>query len=284
MKTFRITQSITNRQDESLTYYFRDISKEPLLTSEEEYRLSKLAKEGNINAINKLVKSNLRFVVSVAKQYQGNGLSLVDLIQEGNIGLIEGIKKFDPDKGFKLISYAVWWIRQSITLAISNKCRTVRVPWNRIVDLSKINKVSENFEKINHRSPSIEEIANELNCSEDKVSIALSSNNRSLSLDTPFKDEDAGCLLDIIPNKNSTLSDTHLVENSNNKVINQLLELLPYRESDVLRLSFGIDTEQLTLDEIGYRFGIGSERTRQIQNDAIRRLKTEHMNELKELI
>lgn len=285
MKSFKITQSITDRQDASLGLFFKEVSRIPLITTEEEKELCKRIKEGDIKAVNKLVESNLRFVISVAKKYQNKGLPLVDLIQYGVLGCREAALKWDSDKGFKFISYAVWWIRQSIIQALSLESRTVRVPMNQIVNMNKISKASEKLEKELHRNPAIEEIEQEIELPSSKINLTLSSINKAVSLDTPFKsDEEAGCLLDVIPNKNSISSDRTLIEESVSKEINDIIDNLTIREGDIIRMYFGLGIEEMTLEEIACRFGIGAERARQICNEAISKLKTDYIEEFKKLL
>lgn len=284
MKNIKITQSITNRQDASLGMYFRDVSKQSLIDSEEEIKLAERIKKGDQKAIDKLVKANLRFVISVAKQYQNKGLSLVDLIQEGNIGLIEGAKRYDETKGFKFISYAVWWIRQAIIKAISSQCRTVRIPMNQVAYMNKINKTTEKFEQENERKPSIDELELQTGISADKIALNVSSINRTLSLDTAFKDEESGCLLDIIPNQNSPEADNLVIDESISKEVEEVLSNLSYREGDILRMIFGIRVTPMTMEEIASRFGIGAERVRQIQHEALKKIKNNYSDTLKGLL
>lgn len=283
MKNINITQSITNRQDASLGIYFKDVSKLSRIEPEEEIELAHKIKQGDKKAIDKLVTSNLRFVISVAKKYQNNGLSLVDLIQEGNLGLIEASKRWDPNRGVKFISYAVWWIRQSIVRAISEKCRTVKVPMNQIDSMNKIAKATEKLEQQLFRSPTSEELSQEININPDKINLTLVSVNKAASLDTPFKDSEAGCLLDIIPNDVVNVDSTLIQESLSNNLNNILLKL-SNREGDVLRMSFGLGMDSMTFEEIAIRFGIGSERVRQIQNEAINKLKMNYSKELKALL
>ena len=284
MKNIKITQSITNRQDASLGMYFRDVSKQSLIDSEEEIKLAERIKKGDQKAIDKLVKANLRFVISVAKQYQNKGLSLVDLIQEGNIGLIEGAKRYDETKGFKFISYAVWWIRQAIIKAISSQCRTVRIPMNQVAYMNKINKTTEKFEQEYERKPSIDELELQTGISADKIALNMSSINRTLSLDTAFKDEESGCLLDIIPNQNSPEADNLVIDESISKEVEEVLSNLSYREGDILRMIFGIRVTPMTMEEIASRFGIGAERVRQIQHEALKKIKNNYSDTLKGLL
>ena len=268
MKSFKITQSITDRKDASLGIYFKDVSKLSMITPEKEIELTRRIKLGDKAAANELVTANLRFVISVAKQYQNKGLDLVDLIQEGNIGMLEAAYKFDETRGYRFISYAVWWIRQSIMRAISEQCRTVRVPMSQIVNMSKINKMSEKFEQKNGRVPSMEEIEEETNLNRKKINMSLASTYRSVSLESPLRDEDVSCLLDVLPNDNSESTDTTALKSDLILEIERILSKLSYREQDVLRMSFGI----------------GGERVRQIQHSAINHIKNKYKNEVSELL
>ena len=284
MKSFKITQSITDRKDASLGIYFKDVSKLSMITPEKEVELTKRIKLGDKAAANELVTANLRFVISVAKQYQNKGLDLVDLIQEGNIGMLEAAYKFDETRGYRFISYAVWWIRQSIMRAISEQCRTVRVPMSQIVNMSKINKMSEKFEQKNGRAPSMEEIEEETNLNRKKINMSLASTYRSVSLESPLRDEDVSCLLDVLPNDNSESTDTTALKSDLIIEIEHILSKLSYREQDVLRMSFGIGVQAMSNDEIANRFGIGGERIRQIQHSAINHIRNKYKNELSELL
>lgn len=284
MKSFKITQSITERQDASLGMYFKDVSKQPLIDINEEIALTKKIKEGDKAAVDALVKANLRFVISVAKQYQNKGLDLVDLVQEGNIGLIEAAKRYDETRGFRFISYAVWWIRQSIMHAISDQCRTVRIPMSQVVYMNKINKATAKFEQEHGRKPSPEEIEEETNLSSDKISFTLSSSSRAVSLETPFKDEEAGCLLDVLPNENCEDTDRQLVQSSVSQELEDVLNKLSFRERDILKMAFGLGMTPMQNEEIASRFGIGRERVRQIQHEAIDEIKTNYRHLLKELL
>lgn len=284
MKSFKITQSITDRKDASLGIYFKDVSKLSMITPEKEIELTKRIKLGDKVAANELVTANLRFVISVAKQYQNKGLDLVDLIQEGNIGMLEAAYKFDETRGYRFISYAVWWIRQSIMRAISEQCRTVRVPMSQIVNMSKINKMSEKFEQENDRAPSMEEIEEETNLNRKKINMSLASTYRSVSLESPLRDEDVSCLLDVLPNDNSESTDTTALKSDLIIEIERILSKLSYREQDVLRMSFGIGVQAMSNDEIANRFGIGGERIRQIQHSAINHIRNKYKNELSELL
>lgn len=284
MKSFKITQSITDRQDASLGLYFKDVSKLSLLSPEEEIKLTKKVKEGDEKAKNKLIESNLRFVISVAKQYQGKGLPLVDLIQEGSLGMIEAATKFNPDKGFRFISYAVWWIRQSIMKAISDQCRTIRVPMSQVVYINKINKATERFEQLNGRKPSLEELEEETKIEASKINSTMASAGRAVSLESPLKDEEVSCLLDIIPDEGATPADSDATRNDLSNGIEAILAKLSYRDSDILRMSFGIGMQPMPNDEIANRFGIGTERVRQIQHSAIKFIRKNYINDLKELL
>ena len=284
MKMFKITQSITDRKDASLGIYFKDVSKLSMITPEKEVELTRRIKLGDKAAANELVTANLRFVISVAKQYQNKGLDLVDLIQEGNIGMLEAAYKFDETRGYRFISYAVWWIRQSIMRAISEQCRTVRVPMSQIVNMSKINKMSEKFEQKNGRAPSMEEIEEETNLNRKKINMSLASTYRSVSLESPLRDEDVSCLLDVLPNDNSESTDTTALKSDLIIEIERILSKLSYREQDVLRMSFGIGVQAMSNDEIANRFGIGGERIRQIQHSAINHIRNKYKNELSELL
>ena len=284
MRSFKISQSITDRQDASLNSYFKDVSRQPMISQEEEIELTKKIKEGNEAAVKKLVEANLRFVISVAKQYQNKGLALVDLIQEGNLGLLEAARKFDETRGFRFISYAVWWIRQAIIKALSDQCRTIRIPANQVVCMNKINKVIEQFEQQHGRKPSIGELEELTDIDHDTICLTMSAMNRSVSLESPIRDEDASCLLDIIPNDGAVSTDAEVAKNDLSKEIERILSKLSYRDRDILRMSFGIGMNPMTNEEIARRFGIGSERVRQIQHSAINYLRAKYINDLKELL
>lgn len=284
MKSFKITQSITDRQDASLGIFFKEVSKLPMIDINKEIELSRRVKKGDIKAADELVKANLRFVISVAKQYQNKGLPLVDLIQEGCIGVIEASRRYDESKGFRFISYAVWWIRQAIMHAISDQCRTVRVPMSQVVYMNKISKATEKFEQEYGRKPLPEEIESETNLTSDKISFTLSSSSRSVSLESPFKDEEAGCLLDVIPNSNSEDTDKTLIQDSISQELEDVLDKLSFRERDILRMSFGLGMMPMQNEEIASRFGIGCERVRQIQHEAIDKIKSNYSYLLRDLL
>jgi RNA polymerase primary sigma factor len=272
----KITKQITQRESQSLDRYFQEIGKVELLTPDEEVDLAAKIRSGDQVALQKLVKANLRFVVSVAKQYQNQGLSLGDLINEGNLGLIKAAKKFDETKGFKFISYAVWWIRQSILQAIGEHSRMVRLPLNRVGALSKIAKVYNELEQVYERQPTVEELAQELEMDVNEVSYALEISGRHVSMDAPFSDgDDSGNnLLDVLHNHENPEPDLTLMKESLKKDIDDVLSTLTEREATVIRYYFGLDTEySLTLEELGEKLNLTRERVRQIKEKAVRRLK-----------
>ncbi|NCB07736.1 MAG: RNA polymerase sigma factor RpoD/SigA, partial [Bacteroidia bacterium] len=269
----KITKSITNRESASLDKYLQEIGKEELITVEEEVELAQRIKKGDQAALEKLTRANLRFVVSVAKQYQNQGLSLPDLINEGNLGLIKAAEKFDETRGFKFISYAVWWIRQSILQALAEQSRIVRLPLNQVGSLNKINKAYSKFEQEHERKPSPEELADSLELPADKVADTLRVSGRHVSVDAPFVDGEDNSLLDVLVNNDSPNADRSLIMESLAKEIHRALATLTERESDIIRLFFGIGCQEMTLEEIGERFGLTRERVRQIKEKAIRRLR-----------
>lgn len=284
MKSLKISQSITDRQDASLGIFFKEVSKLQMIDINKEIELSRRIQSGDKSAINELVEANIRFVISVAKQYQGKGLPLVDLIQEGILGLYQAAKLYDESKGFKFISFAVWWIRQSIMKAITDQCRTVRIPMNQVAYISKINKITDKFEQEYGRKPSFEEIEDITGLNSNKINLAMSSTNRAISLDNPFKDEEIGSLLDVIPNENSEESDVNIIQNHSLTIINNILSKLSYRERDIIRMSFGIEMSPMQNEEIANRFGISCERVRQIIKESLEKIKNEYGDELKELL
>ncbi len=274
MRQLRITKSITNRNTASLDKYLQDIGREGLITAEEEVELARRIKNGDTIALEKLTKANLRFVVSVSKQYQNQGLSLGDLINEGNLGLIKAAKRFDETRGFKFISYAVWWIRQSILQALAEHSRIVRLPLNRVGTISKINKAAERLEQEFERSPRADELARQLEMRPHEVNDAQRISRRHHSLDTPFSDEDKNCLLDVIPDQATEEPDKELQMDSLQEEVAAALDTLKDREREVIRMYFGIgQSYALTLNEIGEEFGLTRERVRQIKEKAIRRLR-----------
>ncbi len=280
MRQLKITKSITNRNSDSLEKYLHDIGKEELITPEEEVELAKRIKMGDQEALEKLTKANLRFVVSVAKQYQHQGLSLPDLINEGNLGLIKAAKKFDETKGFKFISYAVWWIRQCILQALAEQSRIVRLPLNKIGALNKINKAFSQLEQQHEREPSPDEVASMLELPEEKVSNTLELSGRHLSVDAPFQDGEDNSLLDVLPSYDTPTTDSKLLEESLMVEIERTLNTLPEKESSVIRAFYGIGTKPLSLEEIGQSIGISRERTRQIKEKAIKHLRQKTKNKL----
>ena len=273
MRQLKINKSITNRESASLDKYLQEIGKEDLIPAEEEVELAQRIKEGDSVALEKLVKSNLRFVVSVAKQYQNQGLSLPDLINEGNLGLIKAAKKFDETRGFKFISYAVWWIRQSILQSLAEQSRIVRLPLNQVGSINKIKKEFVRFEQEYERQPSYEELADITDIPIEKIKETLSISNTAVSVDAPFSDSEDGSLLDVIANPNSPNADKSLMVESLNKEIERTLSTLSTREKNIIKYFYGISTSQLTLEEIGQEFNITRERVRQIKEKAVKRLK-----------
>jgi RNA polymerase primary sigma factor len=274
MRQLKITKSITNRESASLDKYLQEIGREELITAEEEVILAKKIRDGDQTALEKLTKANLRFVVSVAKQYQNQGLSLPDLINEGNLGLIKAAKRFDETRGFKFISYAVWWIRQSILQALAEQSRIVRLPLNQVGSLNKINKAFSRLEQIFEREPSAEELAINLELPEDKVADTMRVSGRHVSMDAPFANGEENTLMDVIVNHDSPRADNTLMSESLQKEIERSLSTLTERERDVIKLFFGIGQNHgLTLEEIGAKFDLTRERVRQIKEKAIRRLR-----------
>jgi RNA polymerase primary sigma factor len=274
MRQLKITKSITNRESASLDKYLQEIGREELITAEEEVILAKKIKDGDQTALEKLTRANLRFVVSVAKQYQNQGLSLPDLINEGNLGLIKAARRFDETRGFKFISYAVWWIRQSILQALAEQSRIVRLPLNQVGSLNKINKAYSKLEQEFEREPSAEELADILDLPIDKVSDTMKVSGRHVSMDAPFANGEESSLLDVLVNFDSPKADTGLMNESLSKEIDRALSTLTDRERDVVKLFFGIGLNHgLTLEEIGDKFELTRERVRQIKEKAIRRLK-----------
>lgn len=274
MRQLKITKSITNRESASLDKYLQEIGREELISAEEEVVLAKKIREGDQTALEKLTKANLRFVVSVAKQYQNQGLSLPDLINEGNLGLIKAARRFDETRGFKFISYAVWWIRQSILQALAEQARIVRLPLNQVGSLNKINKAFSKLEQEFERTPSAEELADILDIAEDKVADTLRVSGRHISMDAPFVQGEENTLLDVLVNTDSPRADNSLITESLQKEIERSLATLTERERDVIKLFYGIGySHEYTLEEIGDKFDLTRERVRQIKEKAIKRLK-----------
>lgn len=280
MRQLKITKSITNRESDSLDKYLQEIGHEELISVEEEVELAQRIKKGDRKALEKLTKANLRFVVSVAKQYQNQGLSLPDLINEGNVGLIKAAEKFDETRGFKFISYAVWWIRQSILQAIAEQSRIVRLPLNQVGSVNKINRALNKFEQENERRPSIDEIADKVDIPHDKIEEAMKVNSRHVSVDAPFAEGEDNSLLDVLPNNDSPMADKTLVLESLREEINRALQTLNERERNIIEAFFGINQPEMTFEEIGDKYGLTRERVRQIKEKAIRRLRHNTKNKL----
>ncbi len=282
MRQLKITKSITNRESQSLEKYLQEIGKVDLLTPEEEVDLAKKIKEGDQNALEQLTKANLRFVVSVAKQYQNQGLSLSDLINEGNLGLIKAAQRFDETRGFKFISYAVWWIRQSILQALAEQSRIVRLPLNKVGSLNKINRAFSELEQEYEREPSSDELAELLEISSDEVETTLGVAARHVSMDAPFVDGEDNSLLDVLENSGTPGTDSKLeYAESLRREIERSLNTLTERQCDVIKLYFGIGIEHpMSLEDIGDRFGLTRERVRQIKDKAINKLRSASRSKL----
>jgi RNA polymerase primary sigma factor len=274
MRQLKITKQVTNRESKSLDKYLQDISKLPLITADEEVELAQRIKKGDQEALDKLTTSNLRFVVSVAKQYQNQGLTLPDLINEGNAGLVKAAKRFDETRGFKFISYAVWWIRQAILQALAEQSRIVRLPLNKIGSINKINKAYSFLEQAHQRAPSAEEIAKELELTVKDVKQSMKNSGRHISMDAPLKEGETSSLYDVVSSGDSPNPDRNLMTESLSLEIDRALSTLSQKESDVIRLNFGLSNQPpMTLDEIGKTFDLTRERVRQIREKGIRRLK-----------
>lgn len=260
--------------------YLAEIAHEPLITTEEEVELAQKIKKGDRRALEKLTRANLRFVVSVAKQYQNYGLSLPDLINEGNVGLIKAAEKFDETRGFKFISYAVWWIRQSILSAIAEQSRLVRLPLNQVGQVNRINQMLSKFEQENERRPSVDEIAERVDMPEEKVAVALKVSSKHVSVDAPFSEGDESSLLDVLTNDDSPMADNTLVLESLREEINRALGSLNDRERAIIKAFYGISQAEMTLEEIGTMYGLTRERVRQIKEKAIRKLRHSTQNKM----
>lgn len=274
MRQLKISKQITNRESQSLDKYLQEIGKVDLITSEMEVELAKRIREGDQLALEKLTKANLRFVVSVAKQYQNNGLTLGDLINEGNLGLIKAAKRFDETRGFKFISYAVWWIRQSIMQALAEQSRIVRLPLNRVGSLNRINRTFSELEQKFQREPSAKEVADALEITEEEVTTTLKNAGRHTSVDAPFAQGEDGSLLDVLADEDEVTPDSSLLQDSLKREIGRALATLTEREANVITYYFGLNGENaMTLEEIGARFNLTRERVRQIKEKATRRLR-----------
>ena len=280
MRQQKITKSITNRESDSLDKYLQEIGHEELITVEEEVELAQRIRKGDRKALERLTKANLRFVVSVAKQYQNQGLSLPDLINEGNMGLIKAAEKFDETRGFKFISYAVWWIRQSILQAIAEQSRIVRLPLNQVGSVNKINRILNKFEQENERRPSIDEIAEKTDLPEDKIEDAMKVPGKHISVDAPIVDGEENSLLDLLASTDTPTTDNELVLESLREEIAEALQTLNERERNVIEAFFGINQQEMTLEEIGDKYGLTRERVRQIKEKAIRRLRHNTKNKM----
>lgn len=281
MRQLKISKSITNRESASLDKYLQEIGREELISVSEEVELARRIRRGDQAALDKLTRANLRFVVSVAKQYQNQGLSLPDLINEGNLGLIRAARKFDETRGFKFISYAVWWIRQSILQALAEQSRIVRLPLNQVGSLNKISKELSKFEQENERKPSADELAERLDIPVEKVSDTLRVSGRHISVDAPFVEGEDNSLLDVLTNDDSPMADFTLNQESLSKEVDRALKQLYEREREILKMFFGIGCQEMTLEEIGAKFDLTRERVRQIKEKAIRRLKAQKSDLLK---
>lgn len=283
MRQLKIAKQVTNRESKSLDKYLQDISKIDLITAEEEVELAQKIRNGNQRALEKLVNANLRFVVSVAKQYQNQGLTLPDLINEGNFGLVKAAQRFDETRGFKFISYAVWWIRQSILQALAEQSRVVRLPLNKIGSINKINKTFSYLEQTHQRPPSAEEIAEELEMTVAEVKQSLKNSGKHISMDAPFEEGEDSNLYDVISASETPMPDTDLINESIREEISRVLGTLSEREADVVRLYYGIGaSSSMTLDEIGNTFDLTRERVRQIREKAIRKLRKSAKGDLKQ--
>ncbi len=274
MRQLKIIKSITNRESASLEMYLQEISKEEMISAEEEAELAQRIRKGDEEALERLTRANLRFVVSVAKQYQNQGLSLPDLINEGNLGLLKAAERFDETRGFKFISYAVWWIRQSILQAISEQSRIVRLPLNQVGSYNKISREISKFEQLNERRPSLHEIAENIDLPTEKIDEAMSITGHHVSVDAPFAEGEDNSLLDVMVNEDIPTTDKELVMESLKSEIRNALKILSERERMVIEDSYGIGCPELTLEEIGTKYGLSRERVRQIKEKAIRKLRT----------
>ncbi len=276
MRQLKITNSITSRGSQSLEDYLNDISKQPLLTAEEEVKLAQRIRNDDREALERLVCANLRFVVSVAKQYQNQGLTLPDLINEGNIGLIKAAEKFDETRGFKFISYAVWWIRQSILQALAEQSRMVRLPLNQVSAVSRINKLIMKFEQEHERKPSAYELSELIDETPEKIRDSLRANGRPMSINAPLGEGDDSTLLEVISDENTPQADRGMIDKSLATEIERMLDTLDEREKTIVEMCFGINNREMTLDEISEKFGLSRERVRQIREKAL--LKLRHSN------
>ena len=278
MRQLKIIPNITNREGESIERYLQEIGREQMISLDEEAELAHRIKQGDEEALEKLTKANLRFVVSVAKQYQGQGLSLVDLINEGNVGLITAAKKFDETRGFKFISYAVWWIRQSILQALAENSRIVRLPQNQVGNVSKVNRFYHQFIQKNERLPSVDEVAEALDMEPEKVNAVLISSGKHVSMDAPLVEDEDRCLLDLFSNREDSDTDAQLVTESLATEIDRAISQLPDREAKIIKMFFGIQSPELSLEEIGEKMKLSRERVRQIKEKGLAILRSAHLS------
>ncbi len=278
MRQLKIIPNITNREGESIERYLQEIGREQMISLDEEAELAHRIKQGDEEALEKLTKANLRFVVSVAKQYQGQGLSLVDLINEGNVGLITAAKKFDETRGFKFISYAVWWIRQSILQALAETSRIVRLPQNQVGNVSKVNRFYHQFIQKNERLPSVDEVAEALDMEPEKVNAVLISSGKHVSMDAPLVEDEDSCLLDLFSNREDSDTDAQLVTESLATEIDRAISQLPDREAKIIKMFFGIQSPELSLEEIGEKMKLSRERVRQIKEKGLAILRSAHLS------
>lgn len=278
MRQLKIIPNITNREGESIERYLQEIGREQMISLDEEAELAHRIKQGDEEALEKLTKANLRFVVSVAKQYQGQGLSLVDLINEGNVGLITAAKKFDETRGFKFISYAVWWIRQSILQALAENSRIVRLPQNQVGNVSKVNRFYHQFIQKNERLPSVDEVAEALDMEPEKVNAVLISSGKHVSMDAPLVEDEDSCLLDLFSNREDSDTDAQLVTESLATEIDRAISQLPDSEAKIIKMFFGIQSPELSLEEIGEKMKLSRERVRQIKEKGLAILRSAHLS------
>ena len=278
MRQLKIIPNITNREGESIERYLQEIGREQMISLDEEAELAHRIKQGDEEALEKLTKANLRFVVSVAKQYQGQGLSLVDLINEGNVGLITAAKKFDETRGFKFISYAVWWIRQSILQALAENSRIVRLPQNQVGNVSKVNRFYHQFIQKNERLPSVDEVAEALDMEPEKVNAVLISSGKHVSMDATLVEDEDSCLLDLFSNREDSDTDAQLVTESLATEIDRAISQLPDREAKIIKMFFGIQSPELSLEEIGEKMKLSRERVRQIKEKGLAILRSAHLS------
>lgn len=273
MRQLKVSVTITERGGEAIERYLQDINREEMISPDEETELARRIHKGDNEALEKLVKANLRFVVTVAKQYLGQGIGLIDLINEGNIGLITAARKFDETRGFKFISYAVWWIRQSILQALAENSRLVRLPLNQVGNVSKVNRFFNKFVQENERRPSPDEVAEALGVDDYKVNNVVFSSGRHISMDAPLVEDEDSCLLDLMTSQDNEVTDSTLISESMKEEVHRALDALPEREAEVIKMYFGINTPELGLEEIGNRLNLSRERVRQIKEKALSLLR-----------